>query len=179
MRLRGRHAAIADAVTSTEAWRGVADGDWLRVLEDDVRGLLRDAAGARGALEERESEHRHEVERVLLSFLDVTDAFDRVFSNIEGGDTELVDPVRSWVGNFRMVDRLLRSRLASQGVEPIEDGGDFDPDIHLAVDTIPGSADEADRIVKVVKPGYRWRDTVLRRAEVVVVRADDARELER
>ena len=74
---------------------------------------------------------------------------------------------------------LLNDTLAKAGLERIEaDGAEFDPTAHEAVGHAPvddaddgggnGGTHEAPVVAQVMRPGYRWRGTVVRPAMVLV-----------
>ena len=67
-------------------------------------------------------------------------------------------------------DQLLRV-LRDNRVEKIESiGAPFDPNIHEAVSQIETDEVDSQHVAKVIKEGYRFHDTVLRPAMVVVAR---------
>ena len=67
-------------------------------------------------------------------------------------------------------DQLLRV-LRDNGVEKIESiGSAFDPNLHEAVSQIETEEVESQHVAKVIKEGYRFHETVLRPAMVVVAR---------
>jgi molecular chaperone GrpE len=103
-------------------------------------------------------------ERLLRAFLGVADNLARALKS-EGQDSE---GLRAGVDlTYQSLMRLLKQ----EGVEEIEAQGQlFDPLWHEAVSTV--SHEEADAepetVVKVVQPGYRVGDRLLRPARVVV-----------
>jgi molecular chaperone GrpE len=61
--------------------------------------------------------------------------------------------------------------LANEGVESISaEGQPFDPNLHEAVSTFPqsGRGVAPDTVIRVLEPGYRLGDRLLRPAKVVV-----------
>jgi molecular chaperone GrpE (heat shock protein) len=108
---------------------------------------------------------------VLLSILDVTDAFEEVFSVIDGKKDEMMQSMRVYVANFRTRYRMLRGVLSERQVVQIENIGErFDPYWHHAVDHVEDASKEDGAIVRVIKKGYFWKDQVLRKVWVIVVR---------
>ncbi len=70
-------------------------------------------------------------------------------------------------GGFKLVADRILGLLDGLGVEAFGDAGDpFDPSLHEAVDTVPGSA--ANTVVDVYQPGYRLGQNLLRPAMVKV-----------
>jgi molecular chaperone GrpE len=68
-----------------------------------------------------------------------------------------------------LVFRSLREALARNGVEVIDPQGEpFDPQLHEALSTQPGSGAEPGIVVEVVQKGYRLGEQLVRPARVVV-----------
>lgn len=165
------------AITTTElptpAWDGHA-GDLQATLEQDLRVLLRNLAEARLELEEAGKRQEAEKREWLLAALDIGDAFDRVFQNVQTKQDQVTPQMKKWLGNFRTVRRSLDTLLADQGVNRIQSLDDqFDPQWHRIVDTVRDMAKAEGTIVEEINAGYLWNRTLLRKAEVVVVRNDD------
>ena len=97
---------------------------------------------------------------VIEALLPVLDDFERAL------ETESTDP------ELQKGLELIRSRLFDTlkryGLEPIE-GGEFDPNLHQAVDRAPAEDDEEDQtILEVYRKGYMFKDRLLRAAMVKV-----------
>lgn len=112
-----------------------------------------------------------EVERgkraILGELLEVLDNLDRA---IDAGAT--ASSVDSLLEGVRLVRAQFLSRLDSFGIALIEAlHQPFDPTLHDAVTTVPASREEdEDRVLGVIRPGYRMGDDVLRPAMVAVGR---------
>ena len=63
---------------------------------------------------------------------------------------------------------ITQPALAGEKIESI--GAPFDPNLHEAVSQIETDEVESQHVAKVIKEGYRFHDTVLRPAMVVVAR---------
>ncbi len=103
-------------------------------------------------------------EGLLLEFLPVLDNLERAIASArsEVGSTSLLEGVE-------MTARLFLSVLEKAGVKPIEAlGHPFDPAFHEAVAQTDGPAEEAGRVVEVVRKGYLLEGRVLRPAMVKV-----------
>jgi len=103
-------------------------------------------------------------ERLLRAFLSVADDLERAL-NANGADTE---SLRQGVD---LTYQTLMRHLGREGVEPIPAvGHPFDPSWHDAAGTISHQYTDAepDGVVKVVQPGYRLGDRLLRPARVIV-----------
>ncbi len=155
------------------AWPDVPGVDRLAVIEEDVGRLVSELASARTELVERQSIRRREMERHLLSLLEVLDGFERVFANIRAREAEVTPAMRAWIDNFRTVGRLLGRVLREQELTPIETPTRvFDPRWHTAARVVVDASLAPGTIVEETRRGYVWGKQVLRKAEVVVVRED-------
>jgi len=69
-----------------------------------------------------------------------------------------------------MVHKQIGEFLTSQGVTeiPAEVGGDFDPNLHEAISQEASDEIEADKIIQVIRKGYKMGDRLLRPANVIV-----------
>jgi molecular chaperone GrpE len=70
-------------------------------------------------------------------------------------------------------DQFLQG-LQQEGVEPIPDGGAFDPAVHEAVAAVEVEDAEEGSVVATVRRGFTWRGLVLRHAHVKVARGPSA-----
>jgi molecular chaperone GrpE len=114
-----------------------------------------------------------EVERskraMLAELLDVVDNLDRA---LDAGSTS--GSVESLLEGVRLVRSQFLSRLEGFGISPIPALNEpFDPTLHEAVTTVPTDEAGDDRVLGVVRPGYRVGDEVLRPAMVAVGRKAD------
>lgn len=112
----------------------------------------------RERLEEAEEEGKKEL---ILKVLSVLDGFDRAKKS-SGGLEEGVKQIR----------KELETTLAQEGVERIDTDQEFDPALHEAVERVP-SEEEKGVIVEEVTAGYKFKDQVIRAAEVKVAAEQD------
>lgn len=111
---------------------------------------------ARDAQRQRESGK----EAVAQSLLEVMDDFDRTVAALDADEA-----TRKGVELVR--DKLVTA-LEGQGITRMEAAGTpFDPNLHEAVQQVPGEVDEPT-VVEVYRPGWMMHDRVLRAAMVVV-----------
>jgi len=112
-----------------------------------------------------------EVERakraMLGELLEVMDNLDRALE--AAASTRSIESLTSGV---RLVRSQFLSRLEGFGILPIDAlNQPFDPALHEAVTTMPAATDaDEDRVLGVIRPGYRIGDDVLRPAMVAVGR---------
>ncbi len=138
-------------------------------------------AGRQRALADYQNLKRHTEEEVaharqwaadhlLLRFVDIADDFDR---SIEHTPAELAGS--GWVEGIAAIDRKLRAALESQGVTPIDAmGAPFDPNLHEAVASVPGTGRPEGEVVAEMRRGYLVGDRVLRPSMVGVADGSDA-----
>jgi molecular chaperone GrpE len=147
------HAQRPGEVENSEVWRDRA----LR-LQAEIENFRK---RQQRLAEERVVADR---ERLLRAFLNVADDLERAL-NTDGAD---VESLRQGVD---LTHQTMMKLLDREGVEPIQAAGQpFDPSWHEAVGTIPHEhADaEPDTVARVVQPGYRLGDRLLRPARVIV-----------
>jgi molecular chaperone GrpE len=110
---------------------------------------------------EREETREYAAMETIEALLPVVDDLERALS------AEGVDP------EFRKGLDLIYNRIGDVfkrlGLQTIEVKGKFDPDLHQAVDRAPAESDDQDqRILEVYRPGYKFKDRLLRAAMVKV-----------
>jgi molecular chaperone GrpE len=111
-----------------------------------------------------------QVERAAVSLVDkllpVLDVLDLAAEHLGDGDSEEGKALVQ-------ASALLNDVLAKEGLERVDPVGDlFDPNSHEAVGNVPADEGESDEqgptVAQVMRPGYRWRGTVVRPAMVLV-----------
>ena len=81
-------------------------------------------------------------------------------------DDESVKALAEGVG---LVLQQLHEALGQAGIEMFDPTGEeFDPNLHEALSTVPGTGAEPGRVVETVTRGYRAGEVVVRAAQVVV-----------
>jgi molecular chaperone GrpE len=103
---------------------------------------------------------------IVTRLLPIIDSFQRAISM---DDTDKTDEVSRFLEGFEMIYNNLLEILKSEEVEEIEAlDKEFDPNIHQAV-TMEEDKDKPSGIVlKVLQPGYKLKDRVIRPAMVIV-----------
>jgi len=103
----------------------------------------------------------------LTALLPVLDNLNRAIaaSETDASFEHLLDGVKGTARSFEQA-------LTSVGVEPIPStGGDFNPELHEAVDMIPVEPDGDGKITAEYSRGYRFGERLLRPARVQVGKA--------
>ena len=94
--------------------------------------------------------------------LDVVDDLERLLKSAD----EQANP---FVDGARVVHQKLLSLLEKEGVRPFKAvGKQFDPALHEVAATSPADDQEQGAIVQELRPGYKFKDDLLRPARVVV-----------
>lgn len=112
-----------------------------------------------------QAQQRQQIKReVIESLLALADSFQSLQRHVP--DTLAQD---SWVTGVKHVARQFEQLLVQQGVQTINPAGDpFDPAQHEAVDQISPNDEPSGIITKVIQPGYKIDNLVIRPAKVRV-----------
>ncbi|MBN2318088.1 MAG: nucleotide exchange factor GrpE [Acidobacteria bacterium] len=105
---------------------------------------------------------------LLIEFLPVADACERALHSMENGenDTSELEQYREGV---ELLYKQLLDTLNRTGVVPIESvGKPFDPHLHEALSRKEDPNYEADTVIQELRRGYRFKDRLLRPAQVIV-----------
>ena len=151
-----------------------ADNDVITNLErerDEFKDMyMRSVAEAqniqRRAQVDVENSRKFATENLVVDILPVLDNFERTLAAIENGAT-----FESVADGVKMVERMLRSALASVKVERISSLGEFfDPNLHEAITSEENTGREPGTVIGEVEPGYVMSGRVIRPARVRVAR---------
>ena len=143
--------------------------DGLRDLAIQLENQLKRAVADYHNLEKRVAEGRSELTKwgtseLLVKLLPVLDHLEQALSGASETDRE-----SGWFKGVELAVKELNTVLQSEGLDQIAADGQFDPNLHEAVDTREG---ENDKILEVVRKGYTLNGKVLRPAGVVVGRKE-------
>ena len=140
----------------------------LETRISDLENQLKRAVADYHNLEKRVSEGRSELTKwgtaeLLAKILPTLDHLEQALA----GASE-IDRESGWFKGVELAVKELNQVLASEGLGEIVADGQFDPNLHEALDTTEG---EDNMILKVVRKGYTLNGKVLRPAGVVVGRS--------
>ena len=146
----------------------MSDKDWF----DKADRLLAHLDYTTQIAQQQEA-HHEQLRVLLLSLVEVVDAFDRLFGSI---DTDEAPPATErWLPTVRLIARQLEKALQEAGVSPISCLGEVaEPGRHRIVGVRDVPEYEEDIIVEEVIRGYMWDETLLRKPQVVVARGKQA-----
>ncbi|MBI4035575.1 nucleotide exchange factor GrpE [Candidatus Daviesbacteria bacterium] len=141
----------------------------VKVEHEDLRNQLKRAVADYHNLEKRVQEGRSELTKwgtgeLLVKLLPALDHLEQALSG--AGDS---DRQSGWFRGVELAVKELNQVLQSEGLSQIAADGQFDPNLHEALDTQEG---EDNKILKIIKKGYTLNGKVLRPAGVVVGRKE-------
>jgi molecular chaperone GrpE len=157
----GQEQNKANALTETQLKTLSAALERLRDLEshrDHELGALR------SELDTAQSEGRRQI---VKAFLPILDGLEEALATAPKAES-----VQAWLQGLVLLRAQLLDLLAAEEIYPIKAvGQSFDPQWHVAVETVPITADQTTGlIVRELRRGYVQGTIVLRYAEVVVAR---------
>ena len=145
----------------------------LQELEETREQLLRVAADADNFKKrmERDKEKmlKYAGENILRELLNTVDNLDRALEQgeIEGGDPQ--QKLEALLSGIDLTRKGLASTLERFGITPLEfEGQPFNPDEMDALTMEPSDEVPANHVLREFARGYKFKDRVLRHAQVVV-----------
>jgi molecular chaperone GrpE len=145
--------------------------DQIKTLEERIQSLedqLKRAVADYYNLEKRVTEGRSELSswatvELIKKLLPVLDNLEKAVSGMNEDERK-----SGWAQGVVMSVKQFNDILASEGLDQISADGEFDPNLHEAVDSRDG---ENDKILEVLNKGYKIGNKVLRPTQVVVGKA--------
>lgn len=134
----------------------------------DLENQLKRAVADYRNLESRISQGRSELTsfvgaELVKKLLPVLDHLEQALAGISEEEKQ-----SGWVKGVELAVKEFKQILQAEGLEEIQVEGEFDPSLHEAVDTGEG---ESNKILKVVRKGFKLNGRVIRPAQVVVGRS--------
>jgi molecular chaperone GrpE len=157
-------AELAEALTTAEAER-----DEFRTALQRERAEFTNFR--QRTTRERDQERGLAGVDLIAQVLSLADDFDRA---IETRPDELADS--GWADGIANIDRKLRNLLDTEGVTAVDAavGTPFDPALHEAITSVPGTGLPDGVIAAEVRRGYRLRDRLIRPTLVAVASGAEA-----
>ncbi len=159
--------------TQTEEFKKLQDElDSVKQLSAQLESQLKRAVADYHNLEKRVAEGRSELTKwgtseLLVKILPTLDHLEQALGGASEQERE-----SGWFKGVELAVKELNQVLQSEGLEQIGADGQFDPNLHEAVDTRAG---EDNKILEVVRKGYTLNGKVLRPAAVVVGRKSESK----
>lgn len=130
-------------------------------FEELAKKTKADFENYRKKQDERKEKWQKEAKQGLAE--DLIEVIDNLERALNAADEET-----AVVKGVKMVNEQLYNKLNKEGLEVIETGEKFDPDIHKAVDTREHEEHAPKTVLEEKRKGYRFGDRILRPSEVVV-----------
>lgn len=162
----------SEAVSAEEFEKLQGEFNSLQSLADQLENQLKRAVADYHNLEKRVAEGRSELTRwgtseLLIKLLPTLDHLEQAISGVSGSAESANQ--NGWVKGVELAIKEFKQVLQSEGLEEVSTEGEFDPNLHEAVDTQVG---EDNKILRVVRKGYSLNGKVLRPAAVIVGRKE-------
>jgi len=167
----GKNPEQASVDSGAEKSAEAACREENEILKDQLFRFAADFDNFRKRTARQMEENRKAViEQVLLDFVEVTDNFDRALKA-----ARTAEDMNSIINGIEHLSKQFFSILEKYGLERIkcENGSDFDPHRHEAVQHIETSEVPDNTVVEVYRPGYTLDSKVVRPATVSVARNPD------
>jgi hypothetical protein len=157
--IRGQLEVLGGRVAEIEAGLGSA-AKQVSFLPPQVRMLVGKVDGLATAISEPQ------YRALLLSLLGISDLVDQI---LRTPASDAVDSDASHRRNYEVLRTQLRQILHLNGLSLISAEGTFNAELHRAVErVVVTDPADANRVLEVVRPGFRTENAVLRFAEVRV-----------
>ncbi|MGC8869325.1 MAG: nucleotide exchange factor GrpE [Sulfurihydrogenibium sp.] len=114
-------------------------------------------------IKEREQIKEEAIEKFAKAFLEVVDNFEKAIESFK-----YTNDINSILQGIQMTHYQVVNLLKNFGIEKIEAEGDFNPQIHEAIETVKSKEYKPNQIVKILQHGYTYKGKVIRPAKVVV-----------
>ncbi|NOZ60585.1 MAG: nucleotide exchange factor GrpE [Calditrichaeota bacterium] len=154
----------------------------------DEEESVADVSGVQGNLQEKylrlqaeflnykkrtENEQKSFADSIRADFvqrlLPVIDDFDRMIEHIDADENR-----EHVIEGIKLIHRKLNDVLEEQGLEQIQSVGEkFDPNVHEAVMVENHDHLDDDHVIEEWRKGYKFRDRLLRPAQVKVNKKDE------
>lgn len=143
----------------------------LETRVNDLENQLKRAVADYHNLEKRIQEGRSELTKwgtgeLLMRLLPTLDHLEQALAGASEQDRQ-----SGWFRGVELAVKELNQVLSSEGLEQIGADGQFDPNLHEALDTQEG---DNNKILKVIRRGFTLNGKVLRPAQVVVGKKNPA-----
>jgi molecular chaperone GrpE len=146
--------------------------DQLEVLEEELKSFKDKYFRALAEMENFKKRMTEDLKRerkyagmsLADKLIDSLEVFDQAL-NMQTEDKNL----QNFLYGFKMIKDMMFNALKDEGVMIIESkvGDDFDPNIHEAMDKGFNPEFDENKIIKIVKKGYKYKDRVLRPTMVI------------
>lgn len=141
-----------------------SDSEKMQAMEEMQRAKADFLNGKKRVEEQLMRDKERQTDNFIESLLPLCDSFTMAMSNKEQWDTLNEQWRKGMEGVFQQLTQLLESYQVTL-IEPV--GAPFDPNEHEAMGT-EDSEGESDSVLRVIQPGYKRNNTVIRPAKVII-----------
>lgn len=142
------------------------DSELAKVKEDLIRATA-DFENIKKRLEREKAEAlKFANESFARDLLPVIDALE-IAANLQSGDDEIANKIKDGIN---LTIEQFKKCFEKYGIKEIDTSGEFNPEVHNAINYIETEEVESGRIATVYQKGYLYNDRVLRPSMVVIAR---------
>ncbi|HEY0701880.1 MAG TPA: nucleotide exchange factor GrpE [Candidatus Acidoferrales bacterium] len=160
-----------DSISNAEGVVDISSADPIVKLQAEKQEMMNTLVRRQADFEnfkkrvekEKHQDRQRGIEVMIEQMLPVLDAFDRALAGpVAGGNAD-------YRKGFEMIRAQMWNGLAKQGLMRIDtEGKEFDPNLHHAIESVPGTEHAEGIVVGEMQPGYVFNGRVLRPAMVRV-----------
>ncbi len=142
------------------------DSELAKVKEDLIRATA-DFENIKKRLEREKAEAlKFANESFARDLLPVIDALE-IAANLQSGDDEIANKIKDGIN---LTIEQFKKCFEKYGIKEIDTSGEFNPEVHNAINYIQIDEVESGKIATVYQKGYLYNDRVLRPSMVVIAR---------
>ncbi|MEE3704283.1 nucleotide exchange factor GrpE [Campylobacter sp. CX2-8023-23] len=142
------------------------DSELAKVKEDLIRATA-DFENIKKRLEREKTEAlKFANESFARDLLPVIDALE-IAANLQSGDDEIANKIKDGIN---LTIEQFKKCFEKYGIKEIDTSGEFNPEVHNAINYIETEEVESGRIATVYQKGYLYNDRVLRPSMVVIAK---------
>ncbi len=139
----------------------------LRILQDRYNYLNADFDNIRRRMHKELMQGIQAAQAdIFLDLLPIIDDFDRALADLRAQHPNY--ETATWYSGLELTYRVLMKLLAKYNVEEITETQTFNPELHEAILHVADPNRQPGDIIEVLRKGYRFKDQVLRPAQVSV-----------
>ncbi|ARR00745.1 MULTISPECIES: nucleotide exchange factor GrpE [Campylobacter] len=142
------------------------DSELAKVKEDLIRATA-DFENIKKRLEREKAEAlKFANESFARDLLPVIDALE-IAANLQSGDDEIANKIKDGIN---LTIEQFKKCFEKYGIKEIDTSGEFNPEVHNAINYIQTDEVESGKIATVYQKGYLYNDRVLRPSMVVIAK---------
>jgi len=142
----------------------------IKNLQEQISKAQADIASLQASIDRVDNERitavKYANEKFAKELLPIIDALQNAQSMDIGADetaSAIEQKISDCVGKFI-------TAFKNAGIDPIDDSGKFDPNLHNAIQMVEVAGKSSGDIVQVYQKGYKYKDRILRASMVVIAK---------